>query len=601
MKKKTGIGRLLEIAGERKGFLLLSGTLSVISAALMLVPYVSVYFILAELLKKAGGSSGVDGALVSHWGVVALVGLVVGLVFLYLSGMASHFAAFRILYGLRVSLAEHLGRLHLGYLTRTSTGAVKKTLEQNVEKIEQFVAHQIPDMFNVLATVVIMFAAMFYLNGWMAAACVVSILLGFSIQAGMMYGDRADSMMKGYYDALERVNASGIEYVRGMPVVKVFGQTVRSFRKFYGDMVGYRDLVTRWTDRFETGFVLFKTLLASFLSVIFPVGVLLMSREPQSMALALVILFFIIMVPGTAAPLYKLMYLSSSLKDISEGVRRIDAVFSESPVVEPNTPRQPKSFDVTFDRVSFSYDRPDGSSRTEALSEVTFRAEEGSITALVGPSGSGKSTAANLIPRFWDVDKGAVRIGGCDIRSIRTEDLMNTVAFVFQETFLFFDTLYENILVGRPDAGREEVIAAARAAQCHDFIERLPKGYDTLIGEGGVYLSGGEEQRVSVARAILKNAPILVLDEASAFADPENEHKMHLAFKELIRNKTTIVIAHRLATIRNADKIVVLNEGNAVESGTHDQLLAKNGIYNKMWSAYTDASAWVFRSSEELK
>jgi ATP-binding cassette subfamily B protein len=585
--------RLLEIAGEKKGLLICSGILSMFSAVFMLVPYVSVYYILAELLRHAADLSSVDGPAMIRWGWIALWGLVAGLITMYLGGMASHIAAFRILYGLRVQLTEHIGRLPLGYLTRTSIGAVKKTLEQNVEKIEQFVAHQIPDMCNALATVVVMFAALIYLNFWMALVCLTAIALGFGIQASMWVGEDAKKWVKLYYDALEEINASAVQYVRGMPAVKVFGQTVHSFRRFYDDMVRYRDFCVRFSDSFQNGFAFFKTILASLLSFILPVGVLLLSRDPAGMAFALVLLFFVILGPGTAAPLYKFLYLSSSLRDISEGVDRIDAVFAEPTVPEPEQPRKPETYSVEFDGVSFSYDAPGASTRVEALSGISFTAEQGKVTALVGPSGSGKTTVANLIPRFWDVGEGAVRIGGVDVRRMRTEDLMDTVSFVFQDTFLFFDTLYENIRVGKPGASREEVYAAARAAQCHDFIERLPKGYDTLIGEGGVYLSGGEEQRVSVARAILKGAPILVLDEATAFADPENEYKMQMALRELVKEKTVIVIAHRLSSIRGADQILVLEEGHIAERGTHEELLREGGVYRRMWDAYTDAASWV--------
>ena len=577
----------------KKGLLICSGILSMLSAVFMLVPYVSVYYILAELLRHAADLSSVDGPAMIRWGWIALWGLVAGLITMYLGGMASHIAAFRILYGLRVQLTEHIGRLPLGYLTRTSIGAVKKTLEQNVEKIEQFVAHQIPDMCNALATVVVMFAALFYLNFWMALVCLTAIALGFGIQASMWVGEDAKKWVKLYYDALEEINASAVQYVRGMPAVKVFGQTVHSFRRFYDDMVRYRDFCVRFSDSFQNGFAFFKTILASLLSFILPVGVLLLSRDPAGMAFALVLLFFVILGPGTAAPLYKFLYLSSSLRDISEGVDRIDAVFAEPTVPEPEQPRKPETYSVEFDGVSFSYDAPGASTRVEALSGISFTAEQGKVTALVGPSGSGKTTVANLIPRFWDVGEGAVRIGGVDVRRMRTEDLMDTVSFVFQDTFLFFDTLYENIRVGKPGASREEVYAAARAAQCHDFIERLPKGYDTLIGEGGVYLSGGEEQRVSVARAILKGAPILVLDEATAFADPENEYKMQMALRELVKEKTVIVIAHRLSSIRGADQILVLEEGHIAERGTHEELLREGGVYRRMWDAYTDAASWV--------
>lgn len=317
------------------------------------------------------------------------------------------------------------------------------------------------------------------------------------------------------------------------------------------------------------------------------------------MALALTIIFFLIMTPGTAAPLFKLLYMSSMTKDINEGVSRIDAIFSEPEIVEPAQPQQPTRYDVEFDHVSFSYDAPGTSTRTAALSSISFRAAQGTLTALVGPSGSGKSTVANLIPRFWDVAEGAIHIGGVNVRDMRTEDLMNIVSFVFQDTFLLYDSLYENIRIGKPDATREEVERAARAAQCHDFIERLPDSYDTRIGEGGIYLSGGEEQRVSVARAILKNAPILVLDEATAFADPENEHKMHIALRELIKAKTVIVIAHRLSTIHVADQIIVMDQGRIAERGRHGELLKSEGLYRRMWDTYCNASVWGFRQHRE--
>lgn len=596
--KRTGLARLMEIAGERKGLLVTSGILSAVSAAFMLVPYVSVYFILAELLRHTADITQANGVRMIRWGGIALGGLVLGMVFLYLGIMASHIAAFRILYGLRVQLAAHIGKLHLGYLSRTSTGAVKKTLEQNVEKIEKFVAHQIPDMVGVAATVIIMFSAMFFLNGWMTLVCALAFVIGMGVQMSMLFGRGAQDMMKKYHDSLERINASAIQYVRGMPAVKLFGQTVLSFRRFHEDMIRYRDFVTAWTDSFQNGYLLFKTLLSSFLAFILPVAVLLLSREPDNTALALTILFFIVMAPGTAAPLYKLLFMSSMTKDIIEGVNRIDAIFSEPVIIEPANPQMPERFDVRFDNVSFSYDAPDASTRTAALSGISFHADQGSLTALVGPSGSGKSTIANLIPRFWEVASGCIQIGGVDIRNMRTEDLMKTVSFVFQDTFLFYDTLFENIRIGRPDATREEVHAAARAAQCHDFIERLPNGYETRIGEGGIYLSGGEEQRVSVARAILRNAPILVLDEATAFADPENEHKMHLALRELIRHKTVIIIAHRLSTIRSADRIIALEKGRIIESGTHDELLKQNGLYRRMWNIFSSTSAWQFGEKE---
>jgi len=591
-KKKSGIPRLLEIAGEKRGLLIISGTLSSISAICMLVPYISIYFILAELLKNAFNPSLADGALMMHWGTIALIGLIGGIITMYFSGLCSHMAAYRILYGLRVKLSTHIGKLPLGYFTKNSTGAIKKTMEQNVEKIENFVAHQLPDLVNVLATTVVMIIAMFYLSPLLAIACIVPLFLGFFVQSRMRTGEKAKENLKFYHDSLERINASTVQYVRGMPVIKIFGQTVRSFRKFYDDMISYRDYCVRYTDQFQNSYVFFKVMLGSSLTFILPVGVYILSGKPENIAFALTLLFFLIMAPGVSAPMYKFANFASTIGDISEGVERIDKILNEEAMPEVKNPKMPKKFDIKFQNVSFSYDSAENSIRKEALSNINFKAEQGQVTALVGPSGSGKSTIANLIPRFWDVKKGSINIGGVDIRDMSTENLMNTVSFVFQDSFLFYDTIYENILVGRPDATKEEVHAAAKAAQCHDFIERFPNGYDTLIGEGGTYLSGGEEQRVSVARAILKNSPILVLDEATAFADPENEYQMQLALKELMRNKTVIVIAHRLSSIQDSEQIIVLNEGCIVEKGTHQKLKANNGLYKKMWDAYTDAGKW---------
>lgn len=599
LKRKSGVTRLFEIAGEKKGLLVLAGILSAGSAFCMLVPYWSVYQVLRELLLHGSQINELDGGVLIHWGWIAFFGLVGGLLLLYASLMASHVAAFRILYGLRIRLSEHIGRLSLGYLNGTSTGAIKKIMEQNIEKIENFVAHTIPDLVNVLATVVLMFVIFFSLNGWMAAICIVCIVLSIGLQFMNFFGKKAKEFTKIYYDTQERMSASAVQYVRGMPVVKIFGQSVRSFRRFNSEIEAYKSYALKVCDTYQTGMMAFTVLLNSLITFILPVGLLLLSREPQSIALAAIYLFFIIMGPGVASPIYKLMYLGSSTNEIDEGVQRIDRIFDEKPLVETKVPHMPASYDIEFRHVSFAYENKAETTRTEALKDVSFTARQGEITALVGPSGSGKSTVANLIPRFWDVNEGEIAIGGINIKEIVTEDLMDLVSFVFQDSFLFFDTLYENIRVGNTTATREQVMDAARAAQCHDFIENLPEGYNTRIGDKGVYLSGGEAQRVCVARAILKNAPILVLDEATAFADPENEYKMQQAIQQLIRNKTVIIIAHRLSSIISAEQILVLKEGRLVQSGRHDELSTKEGVYKKMWDAYTSAFRWQLTIKKE--
>ena len=593
MKKKKGLPRLFEIAGERKGLLILAGILSAGSACCMLVPYLSVYQVANELLQNAGNISQADSGHMIRWGWIAFAGLTGGLLLLYASLMASHVAAFRILYGLRIKLAEHIGRLPLGYLNGTSTGAIKKTMEQNIEKIETFIAHTIPDLVNVLATVVIMFTLFFTLNGWIAAVCLLAIALGIGLQCTMMFGKAGQEFMQTYFDTQEKMSASAVQYVRGMPVVKIFGQSIRSFRQFNKEIEAYKTYALKVCDTYQPGMVVFMVLLNSIVTFILPVGLLILSGQPQNIAFAAVYLFFIILGPGVATPIYKLTFLGSSTKEIDEGVTRLDRIFSEKTMPESLNPQKPHGYDITFTDVSFAYENKTEATRTDALHHINFTARAGEITALVGPSGSGKSTIANLIPRFWDVEQGEIKIGGTNVKNIATEQLMDLVSFVFQDSFLFFDTIYENIRMGNPHATHEQVIAAAQAAQCDEFIQHLPKQYDTIIGEEGVYLSGGEEQRISVARAILKNSPILVLDEATAFADPENEYKMQLAIQKLIRDKTVIIIAHRLSSILSANRIVVLKEGCVVQQGTHEELCRQEGVYKKMWDAYTDASQWT--------
>lgn len=596
MKKKKGLPRLFEIAGEKKGLLILAGVLSALSACCMLIPYLAVYQVLNNLLENAGEINNVNKEYLTDWGWIAFAGLIGGLLLLYGALMSSHMAAFRILYGLRVRLSEHIGRLPLGYLNNSSTGAIKKALEQNVEKIELFIAHTIPDLVNAAATVAVMFVLFFSLNGWMAAACLLAIVISILVQFSLMFGRKSKDFFRQYFDTSEQMSASAVQYVRGMPVVKIFGQTVASFRQFSQSIYAFKKYALHVCDTYQPGMVWFTVLLNSIVTFILPVGLLLLSREPGNVVLAGVYLFFIILGPGVAAPFHKLTFLASNTREIDEGVSRLDAIFEEKPVPEPVIPQSPHKHDIRFEHVSFSYENTKETTRTEALKDISFTAHAGEITALVGPSGSGKSTIANLIPRFWDVTQGAIKIGGINIREIATEQLMDRVSFVFQDSFLFFDTLYENIRVGKPDATEEEVHAAARAAQCDEFIGRLPQGYQTLIGEGGVYLSGGEEQRVSVARAILKNSPILVLDEATAFADPENEYKMQLALQELIKDKTVIIIAHCLSSIISANQIIVLKEGEIVQKGVHAELSRKEGVYKKMWDAYTDAFQWTLKT-----
>ncbi|WP_372486502.1 ABC transporter ATP-binding protein [Brevibacillus laterosporus] len=595
-KEKKGISKLLELAGEKKSLMVWSAILSTVSVFLMLVPYISVYFVMTELLTHASDISAVDASYILQWAFWGIGGMVLGYLFMYVGGMCSHIAAFRILYGIRVKLSDHIGALPLGYFNKNATGKIKKIVELDVEKIELFIAHQLPDLINTVVMIVAIIVTMFSLNIWLALACVIPMLIGFAAQYSMMAGKKARQGLKEYFDALENINTSSIQYVRGMPSIKIFGQTVHSFRKFHEDMLHYRNFSVTYTDNFQNGYVSFKVIILSLATFFLPVGLFFISTDPHNVAFAATLLFFLVLTPGISTPLFKLNSFASTINVIVEGVNRIDDIFKETTIKEPEVGKKPSSYDIEFHEVSFSYG---GEGSVEVLKGISFTAPQGKITALVGPSGSGKSTVAQLIPRFWDVQKGSITIGGVDIRDMKMHELMNNLSFVFQDTFLFSDTLYNNILAGRPTATKEEVHAAARAAQCHEFIERLPNGYDTLIGEGGVYLSGGEEQRVSVARAILKNSPILVLDEATAYADPENEYQMQLALRELIKDKTVLIIAHRLTTICEADQIIVVKEGQINDIGTHGELLAHRGLYKSMWDAYTSSAEWKIDISQK--
>lgn len=593
-KKKGGISRLLELAGEKKTLVVWCCILSTLSVFFELVPFLAVYQVLGELLKHAADLSQANAKFMLSWAGYGIIGLLIGYALMYVGGMLGHTAAYRTLYGVRVRLAEHIGRLPLGWFNRNAIGKIKQITEQDVEQIEIFIAHQFPDMVNTVVLLLVMIVVMFSLNAWLALAAIVPILVGFAAQFSMMFGQKAQVGLKEYYDALENINTSSVQYVRGMPSIKIFGQTVHSFRRFYQDIIAYRDFSTRYAKNFESYYCLFKVLVLSLATFILAVGLFLFSGNPQNMAFAVTLLFFLVFAPGISTPVFKLTNIGQSMTSITEAVDRIDRVMAEAEIREPESGKKPEHYDLVFDHVTFAY----GENAPQVLKNVDFRAEQGQITAIVGPSGSGKSTIAQLIPRFWDVGAGSIHIGGVDVREMKTEDLMNSMSFVFQDSFLFSDTLYNNIAAGKPGATKEEVYAAAKAAQCHEFIKQLPNGYDTLIGEGGVYLSGGEEQRVSVARAILKNAPILVLDEATAYADPENEHQMQLALQELIRDKTVLIIAHRLLTIKNADKILVLKDGQIEAEGTHEVLMKNSRTYADLWRAYTATADWRLGRTE---
>lgn len=601
VKRKQGVARVIELSGEGSGGIAFCGILTSIGGLLQLIPFLSVYMILSELLHHLSGSVPLNQSLLTSWAIWGVVGLAVGYAFMYAGGMTGHIAAYRIICSTRLNLAEYIGRLPMGYFNTNSTGKTKQILETEVDNIERFVAHQIPDLINTVVTLLVMFIIMFSMNVWLALMSLLPIILGFACEASMLVGQKAKPSIKARVDAAEEINASSIEYVRGMPSIKIFGQTVRSFQNFYNVILKFRDAAVHMATMIRPGYVQFQTFILSIGTFIIPVGLFFFTRNPENIAYAVTLTFFVVFAPGITSPVFKLLNFVEEMTILSESVKRIDSILANEAMPEEAKKNAPDQYDIAFEDVSFSYSGPvrEGESTENALEHVSFLAPANRITALVGPSGSGKSTIAQLIPRFWDVGSGKISIGGENVKDMKLPDLMKSLSFVFQDSFLFSDTLYNNIAMGKPDAKKEEVYAAAKAAQCDTFIRAMPKGYDTLVGADGVYLSGGEQQRVSVARAILKNAPILILDEATAYADPENEYEMQLALRELIEGKTVLIIAHRLPTIQGADQILVVQGGRIVEKGRHEELLSQNGLYKKMWDTYTGAAAWSLSSASE--
>ena len=586
-KRKTGLARLIEIAGTKRRLLIGAMLLAVITAIVQFVPIIAVYNILIELAEHALDPSLIDKAYIWLWSYIALGAFFAFGVLTFASLMLSHIAAFNILYEIRMQLVQKMVRLPLGFFSRRASGELKKIMSDDVERIELFIAHHIPDIVTALLFPLILVSYMFAVD-WRLAIVVLAVLaMAFYVMGRMYTGKKIREVSKRYVETLGRMNASIVEYIRGIQVVKTFTESTNAYRKLNDDIKEYRKFANEVNVQYQPTYVGFLTILSSALLFIIPVAVWLFVGSASYATFVPVLLMFLFFGVAVFFPVLKLLWIGSFLNQNNMGVQKIDDILYMDEIEEPDIPRHPKDASVEFRNVSFAYDT------TPILKAISFISHPGTITALVGPSGAGKSTVAMLAARFWDVQSGEILIGGVPVKEIPTSVLMDNVAFVFQDNMLFFDTIEENIRMGNKTATFEEVARAACAAQCHEFIESLPNGYQTLVGEGGIYLSGGEAQRIALARAILKDSPIILLDEATAFADPENEGKILAAFSHLIKGKTVLVIAHRLSTITNADRILYVDKGVIAEQGTHEQLLALKGEYARMWETYKIGRAHV--------
>ena len=595
--QQGAVGKLLSFAGPRRALTYAGCALSAVSMLVSFGPYVCIWFAARDLIAVApdwGAASGI-----AAYGWWALGFAVASIAFYFVGLMCTHLAAFRCASNMRKRTTEHLMRTSLGYFDTHASGALRRVVDGCALETEGLLAHKLPDTAGSVSMILGMLVLFFVFDWRLGVACLVPVALSLACMFYMMGGRGMDFMTR-YMESLVKMNKTGTEYVRGIPVVKVFQQTVFSFRAFHDAIEEFtvlaQDYAVKWC---QTPQALSLTVIGAAAAFLVPVAVLLAPGEADLARFAANFAFYAIFSAVIPTAMTRVMFMSEAFQSAADAVSRVEEVLA-APVIEaPADPQEPRDNSIRFEDVSFSYE----GAEAPALDHVSFEVPAGATVALVGPSGSGKTTAASLVPRFWDASSGRVLVGGVDVRRMDPRDLMGRVAFVFQANRLFSQSVLDNVRAARPEATREEVMAALEAAQCADIVEKLPEGVDTVYGAAGAHLSGGEVQRLMLARAILKDAPVVVLDEATAFADPENEVKIQAAFRRLARGRdgaprTVLMVAHRLSTVRNADKIVVLDGGRVAEQGTHDELLAAGGLYARMWTDYERAVSWRIKSVE---
>ena len=583
MKKQSDLSRLMGYAGNYRYFTYASWVLSAVSALVALVPFVYIWMILRDVLNAAPDYA--QAVNIPHYGWMAVLFAVLAYLIYIAALMCSHLSAFRVATNLRLEVSEHLATLPLGFTETFGSGKLRKIIHESTGAAETFLAHQLPDKYNAMATPIGLLVLLLVFDWRLGLLSLVPVALGFVIMSAMT-GRRMADKMRQYGNALESMSNEAVEYVRGIPVVKTFGQSVFSFKKFKATIDEYEKWVIAYTKELRMPMMLYTAAINGVFAFLI-VGGLLFTRNGVTSEFLLNLLFYIIITPVISLTLTRIMYMSENELVVADALARVDSVLDAEPVPENDHPRHPKDASVSLKDVHFSYD-----GKTDVIKGVSLKIQPGQMVAFVGPSGGGKSTLANLICRFFDVQSGSVRVGGADVRDIPKEELMDTISFVFQNSRLLKGSILDNVRLGRAQATEAEVLAVLKAAQCMDIVEKCPAGIHTVIGTKGVYLSGGEQQRIAIARAMLKNAPILILDEATAFADPDNEARVQAAFAQLAKGKTVLMIAHRLSTVANADCIYVVQDGQIVESGTKDELCAQNGLFARMWQEYQASVQW---------
>lgn len=581
MKKQSSLSRLFEYAGNFKYLTVMSWILSVISAWIALVPFYFIWKIIREVLAVAPDFGQAQNLSACGW---SAVGFAILSMAVYVGAlMCSHIAAFRVQANMRSQMMHHIVTLPMGFMDKEGSGKIRKIVNESSAATETYLAHQLPDQAGALATPVGLLVLLLAFDWRLGLLSLVPVVLAFLIM-GTMTGKRMQQKMEEYQNALDEMSSEAVEYVRGIPVVKTFGQSVFSFKRFQASIKKYEKWTIAYTEELRLPMVGYTTVINSVFAVLIATAFFFTASD----AYLLNLLFYIIITPIITVTLNKIMFASENKLIVADALARIDSILDKKPLPETKNAREPKDKSVAFDHVSFRYE---GAAK-DALHDISLNIKEGEHIAFVGPSGGGKTTLASLVARFFDTTEGNISIGGVNVKDISSEKLMELVSFVFQDSKLLKMSIYDNVRMGKKDATREEVLEALKNAQCQDIIDKLPNGIDTVIGSQGTYVSGGEAQRLSVARAMLKNAPILILDEATAFADPDNEAKVQAAFSRLSEGKTVIMIAHRLSSVVNADRICVLKDGEILESGTHSQLLNEQGMYAHMWEEYNKSVCW---------
>ncbi len=584
MKKESSLSKLFVYAGKFRYLTIASWILSVISAWLALVPFYYIWRIMKEVLSVAPDFG--KAAHLKEYGWAAVGFAILSMLVYVCALMCSHLAAFRVQANIRTSLMRHILTLPMGFLDKDGTGKIRKIVNESSAATETYLAHQLPDQAGAIATPAGLLVLLMVFDFRLGLLSLIPVVAAFLIM-GAMTGQRMKDKMEEYQNALDEMSSEAVEYVRGIPVVKTFGQSVFSFKRFQTSIQKYEKWTIAYTKEMRIPMTVYTTAINTVFAVLIAATFFFTGKGGDNTFL-LNLLFYIIITPIITVTMNKIMYSSENQLIVADAISRIESILEKKPLPETTKAQDPENSSITFENVSFCYE----DAGRDALHQINLSIKEGEHVAFVGPSGGGKTTLASLVARFFDTTEGRILIGNKDVKEISSKQLMDMVSFVFQDSKLLKTSILENARMGKKEATREEVMQALKEAQCEDIIAKLPDGIDTVIGSNGTYVSGGEAQRLSIARAMLKNAPILILDEATAFADPDNEAKVQEAFSRLSKGKTVIMIAHRLSSIVDADRICVLKDGSIAEEGTHETLLQKNGVYAHMWEEYNKSVQW---------